>query len=120
MRASASAPSFRHEKSLEAWREQARLHVKAVLAEADNPDASGAERRGREAAALDYARRVDEAIFVVNELAAAGEKKPRASTTDPEARVMKIRDEGFRPAYNVQLATPTRPNAARARSSACA
>lgn len=46
VRASASAPSFRQEKSLEACREQARLHVKAVLAEADDPDASDAEKRG--------------------------------------------------------------------------
>ena len=30
--------------------------------------------------------------------------KPRASTTDPDARVMKMGDGGFRPAYNVQLA----------------
>ena len=51
VRASASAPSFRQEKSLEACREQARLHVKAVLAEADDPEASDAEKRGREAAA---------------------------------------------------------------------
>ena len=32
-------------------------------------------------------------------------KEPRVSTTDPEARVMKMPDGGFRPAYNVQLAT---------------
>ncbi len=31
------------------------------------------------------------------------EKEPRASTTDPEARVMKMADGGFRPAYNVGL-----------------
>jgi len=47
--------------------------------------------------------------------AAAGDKQapakkkrdaaPRASTTDPEARVMKGPDGGFRPSYNVQLAT---------------
>jgi transposase len=30
---------------------------------------------------------------------------PRASTSDPEARVMKGPDGGFRPSYNVQLAT---------------
>ena len=30
---------------------------------------------------------------------------PRTSTTDPEARVMKMPDGGFRPAYNVELAT---------------
>lgn len=34
-------------------------------------------------------------------------KEPRVSTTDPESRVMKIADGGFRPAYNVQLATDT-------------
>ena len=31
--------------------------------------------------------------------------EPRASTTDAEARVMKMADGGFRPAYNVQFAT---------------
>lgn len=46
---------------------------------------------------------------MVNELAAAGKKKPRASTTDPEAHVMKMGDGGFRPAYNVQLATAGSP-----------
>ena len=32
-------------------------------------------------------------------------KEPRVSTTDPEARVMKMADGGFRPAYNVQFAS---------------
>jgi transposase len=109
VRASASAPSFRQAESLQACREQARLHVKAVLVEADDPEASDAEKRGREAAAHDYARRVEEAIVVVKELATEGKKKPRASTTDPEARVMKMGDGGFRPAYNVQLATAGSP-----------
>jgi hypothetical protein len=30
-------------------------------------------------------------------------KEPRASTTDTEARVMKMADGGFRPGYNVQV-----------------
>jgi hypothetical protein len=30
-------------------------------------------------------------------------KEPRASTTDADARVMKMADAGFRPAYNVQV-----------------
>ena len=30
-------------------------------------------------------------------------KEPRVSTTDPEARVMKMPDGGFRPAFNAQL-----------------
>ena len=29
--------------------------------------------------------------------------QPRASTSDPQARIMKMADGGFRPAYNVQL-----------------
>ena len=33
------------------------------------------------------------------------DKAPRGSTTDPEARVMKGPDGGFRPSYNVQVAT---------------
>src|SRR4029079_6788483 len=33
------------------------------------------------------------------------QKEPRASTTDPQARVMKMADGGFRPAYNVQVAS---------------
>jgi transposase len=39
------------------------------------------------------------------------EKEPRASTTDAEARVMKMADGGFRPAYNVQFASDTRSGA---------
>jgi transposase len=35
------------------------------------------------------------------------EKEPRASTTDAQARVMKMADGGFRPAYNVQFASDT-------------
>jgi len=32
-------------------------------------------------------------------------KQPRASTTDPDARVVKMADGGFRPAYNMQVAS---------------
>jgi hypothetical protein len=34
-------------------------------------------------------------------------QKARASTTDPDSRVMKMADGGFRPAHNVQFATGT-------------
>jgi transposase len=109
VRASASAPSFRRARSLEDCRRQAALHVKAVLAEADDPESTEAEKRARLAAALDYQRRVDEAIATVRELQSPKKKEPRASTTDAEARVMKMPDGGFRPAYNVQLATAGSP-----------
>ena len=33
------------------------------------------------------------------------DSQARASTTDPEARKMKMADGGYRPAYNVQFAT---------------
>ena len=38
-------------------------------------------------------------------------KEPRASTTDAQARVMKMADGGFRPAYNVQFAADTQSGA---------
>jgi hypothetical protein len=81
------------------------LHVKAVFAEASDPNAPANEKRAREAAALDYQRRVEAAIDTANELQTEGKSKPRASTTDADARVMKMPDGGFRPAFNVQLAT---------------
>jgi len=38
---------------------------------------------------------------------AKDKEQARVSTTDPEARVMKMGDGGFRPAYNAQFATDT-------------
>jgi transposase len=108
VRAAATAPSFRSYGSLLECRAQAALHLKAVLAQADDPEQSTAQHARRKAAALDFQRRVEEAIETVQELQTTrkpGSKEPRASTTDAEARVMKMADGGFRPAFNVQLAT---------------
>ena len=105
LRASASAPSFRSARALAECREQAALHLKAVLAQADDPELSAQQKAARIAAARDYQKRVEAAIATVQTLAAEGKEKPRASTTDAEARVMKMPDGGFRPGYNVQLAT---------------
>ena len=112
VRADATAPSFRRYESLLACREQAALHLKAVLAEADDPQATRAQKARREAAARDFQRRVEEAIATVQELQKtrkATDKPARASTTDAEARVMKMADGGFRPGYNVQMATAGSP-----------
>ena len=106
-RAAASAPSFRTFGSLLRCREQAALHLKAVLAAADDEDYSKAQHARREAAAKDYQARVEAAIETVKELQADRGPKAapaRASTTDAEARVMKMGDGGFRPALNVQYA----------------
>lgn len=108
VRANASAPSFRRHASLEALREQAALHLKAVLAQADDPSLTARQRAAREAKARDFQRRVDAALEVVGALNATrrpGSKPARASSTDSEARVMKMADGGFRPGMNVQMAT---------------
>jgi transposase len=110
VRASASSPSFRRASSLADCRRQAELHLRAVLAQADDAD-DVRQQKVREAKARDYQLRVDEAIDVVRELQKAnpGKKEPRSSTTDAEARVMKMPGGGFFPAYNVQLATAGDP-----------
>ena len=110
-RAAASAPSFRTYGALLQCREQAALHLKAVLAFADDPEYTQAQHIRREAAAREYQERVEVAIQMVQELQQRSPKdKPaRASTTDAEARVMKMGDGGYRPAYNVQYATAGSP-----------
>ena len=108
VRASASPPSFRREQSLEACRRQAALHLKAVLAAADDPEYTKAQHRARIAAATAMQQRVEAAVATVRQLQVGRDpryKAPRASTTDPDARTMKMGDGGYRPAYNVQLAT---------------
>ena len=110
VRASASSPSFRSASALSDCRRQAALHLRAVLAQADETD-DVQQQRAREAKARDFQRRVDEAAAVVRELQEVNfsEKTVRASTTDAEARVMKMPGSGFAPAYNVQLATAGDP-----------
>jgi len=112
VRAAATAPSFRSYGSLLECRQQAVLHLKAVLAQADDPAHSTAQHARRAAAARDFQQRVEAAIATVQELQATRKpsaKGPRASTTDAEARVMKMADGGFRPALNIQLATAGSP-----------
>ena len=110
VRASASSPSFRSASALSGCRRQAALHLRAVLAQADDAD-DVQQQRAREAKARDFQRRVDEAAAVVRELQESNfsDKTLRASTTDAEARVMKMPGSGFAPAYNVQLATAGDP-----------
>jgi Transposase DDE domain len=69
------------------------------------------QQKARQRAVEERRERVGQALAHLPEIEAkkkVEEKtKARASTTDPEARVMKMADGGFRPAYNVQLATDT-------------
>jgi hypothetical protein len=69
---------------------------------------AGREREERIARALAYMPEMEaikEQQRRLKGAARATVRSPRASTTDPDARIMRMADGGFRPAYNVQLAT---------------
>ena len=121
VRASAGASSFRRQETLEAHLENARAQVERLAQEREHPDpgVNQRERAARERAARERVGRVEQALEYLSQAQAAKERQqrtlatvkrtkvtaPRTSTTDPEARVMKMPDGGFRPAYNVELAT---------------
>jgi transposase len=116
VRASAGKASFRRQETLEKCLEEAEAHVLKLKQEMDQ-DPAGPTRReqaARERAARERVERVQAALQNVEKLAAQREARQkgsgataRVSTTDPDARNMKMPDSGFRPAYNVQFATAT-------------
>lgn len=110
VRASAGATSFRRHSTLGECRRRAKAEVARLRRELD-ADPGAASRR--EAAARKRAERMGEDGPDGGGKAAqpSAEKEPRASTTDAEARVMKMADGGFRPAYNVQFAADTKSGA---------
>ena len=113
VRASAGAASFRRRKTLEVCLAEAEAQVQTlrVELEADPGATTTRQRAARERAARERQAQVARALAQLPALEA--KKKPderlkaRASTTDPEARVMKMADGGYRPAYNLQFATDT-------------
>jgi len=113
VRASAGAASFRREPRLEAYWAEAAAQVAAVRQELEDDPGATTRRQAaaRQRAATERQQRVAKALEQVAELQAqkkaAEREKARASTTDPEARVMKMADGGFRPAFNGQFATDT-------------
>jgi transposase len=113
VRASAGAASFHRRPTLEKHLEQAQQQIEALKQELDGDPAAAhcRQQAARERAAREQAERLAQALEQLEEIERkkkAGEQEnARASTTDPEARVMKMADGGFRPAYNVQLATDT-------------
>lgn len=110
VRASAGAASFRRRKRLRELEREVAERIAQLRGELEDDPAASTRRvkAAREQAARDRQARVKQALAKVRAL---GREKPahkdevRASTTDPEARVMKMADGGFRPAYNVQVAT---------------
>jgi transposase len=113
VRASAGSSSFRRGKTLERLGEEARHQVEALRKElqADPSAASRRQQAARERAGRERQERIKRALteFPKVEKAKPDKKKDqtRVSTSDPEARVMKMGDGGFRPAMNVQFATDT-------------
>ncbi len=113
IRASAGAASFRRQPTLESCLQEAHAQVEALRQELqDDPAAtSKRERAARLRAAQEREQRVQKALEQVPQVEAkkkAAEKaKARVSTADPEARVMKMADGGFRPAFNGQFCTDT-------------
>ena len=120
VRASAGAGSFRRKKKLHKELNKAKRLIEQLKQEAnDDPDASNRRiRAARERAADERAARVAAALDKLAEIEAervrraktnkkqtAKQKEPRVSTTDPQARIMKMPDGGYRPAYNCQLGT---------------
>lgn len=114
VRASAGAASFRRKPTLEEHLAEAREQIEALKNELTSDPAAGNRRQqaARERAAREREARLAKALEQM-QLVEAQKKgqeakdNARVSTTDPEARVMKTGDGGFRPAYNVQLATDT-------------
>ena len=116
VRANAGTSSFRRRPTLEAAREQAAEQVRKLREENDDEHHPGAgnarQKAARDRAARERLERVDQALQDLKELEQQKEarqkgtaNKARCSTTDPQARKMKMANGGFSPAYNVQFAT---------------
>jgi transposase len=119
VRAGAGTASFRREATLDKHLATAQAVVEELKREVEaHPDACQQRiRAARERAARERSARVQAAQAALAEIKRKRQqleekggngkkpKEPRASTTDADARVMKMADAGFRPAYNVQVAS---------------
>lgn len=113
VRASAGAASFRRQPTLEEALAEAERQLAQLKQELEDDPAASKTRQqaARRRAAEERAERIRAALGQLPKIAeskkAKDREKARASTTDADARVMKMGDGGFRPAFNVQLATAT-------------
>jgi len=118
LQAAAGRGSFRQLAGLEGYERAAAARIARLKAEVDaDPGAQEAARRAAQARAeREVAARATEARATLAKLQAAREARaetpakdeagkggPKASTTDPEARLMRFADGGVRPGYNLQL-----------------
>jgi transposase len=114
VRASAGSGSFRRGERLEQLLAAATAQVEQLRREVDDDPGATARRQAaaRHRAAAERQQRVANALKQLAEVAARRRKArvkgpARTSTTDPDARVMKMADGGYRPAFNAQLTTAT-------------
>lgn len=113
VRADAGAASFRRQGSLQDHLKAARelVHTLKKQALVDPGKLKRQAHAAKLRAAEEREQSIQAALEQLPEVAATkkrnGKKSEdaRASTTDADARVMKMGDGGFRPAYNVQFAT---------------
>jgi len=120
LRASAGSSSFHSAETLEARLSKARQQVETLRAELESDPGATTRRQkaARERAARERVERLEEARKELAAKKAQAEqsgrakedaknprKKQRASRTDPQARVMKMANGGFNPAYNAQFST---------------
>jgi transposase len=118
VRASAGASSFRRRARLDDLLIAAQTRVEQLRAEVESDPAAGHRRqhaakergaRERKAQVVAAQQRMKvleaerERREKTNKKEVAKQKEPRASTTDADARVMKMADGGWRPAYNMQI-----------------
>lgn len=113
VRASAGAASFRRQPTLEEALAEAENQVARLRKELEADPAASKTRQqaARKRAIEERAERIRAALDQLPQIAQSKKpkdrEKARASTTDADAHVMKMADGGFRPAFNVQLATAT-------------
>lgn len=116
VRASAGASSFRTRGGLDKLQKIAREQVERLAQEIEDDPGAATKREeaAKKRAADDRAKRIERALAEMAEAERRkrsnnGKKKKeaRTSTTDPSARVMKMADGGFRPAYNVHFVSDT-------------
>jgi transposase len=117
VRAAAGKSSFRRDATLQECLAEAQQRVEQLQRELEQDPAalSRREKAARQRAARERLEKVQAARAVCAEVQAAKEKRggdslkhpARASTTDPDARNMKMANGGYNPAYNVQFSTDT-------------
>jgi transposase len=126
VRVSAGAGSFRREERLQKLLVESQKHVAELRRQVEEPEklsvAAGKKKAVQRRVAQEKQRRLEQALAQLPELKQRQQERAqragqgtygqkirdralRVSTSDPEARVMKMPNGGYNPACNVQLAS---------------